>query len=82
MKKLGSLILGIGLMVVSVGIADNSKFEDHKARALKRVDEHMAKLQEHKVCISSAKDHEAMKACHEKMKQWWQEKSKDHHEGK
>jgi hypothetical protein len=82
MKKLGSLILGIGLLVVSLGFADDSKFEAHKAKALKRVEEHIAKLQEQKGCISSAKDHEAMKACHEKMKQWWEEKSKEHHEGK
>jgi hypothetical protein len=82
MKKLGSLILGVGLLVASNGIAKNTIFDEHKATELKRVTEHIAKLQEHKTCVTNAQEIEALKACHEKMKKWWQEKSKEHHEGK
>ncbi len=47
---------------------DPGKFEDLKKNALAKIDERIAKLQEHKACVSAAADGEALKACHAKMK--------------
>lgn len=54
------------------------KFDEHKARALKRVEERMAKMTEHKNCMAAATSKEAMKACHEKMKDWMKAQNKEH----
>ena len=41
-------------------------FDQRKAEVLKKLDEQMSSLQEAKVCIQAAKNHDDMKACREK----------------
>ncbi len=62
----------------------NAKFEDVKAKMVTHIDERIAKMNEHKSCVSAAADKEALKACREKMKEYredmkekWQEKKKE-----
>lgn len=39
------------------------KFQEHKARALENIQARQSKLNEHKSCIESAADNEALKQC-------------------
>lgn len=73
------LVLASLFMMGSVAFADHHEgkmgenFETHKQEALKRIDERLAKLQEHKTCVTAAANGDAMKACHEKMKAFREE---------
>lgn len=61
--------------------ADEMNFESHKAEVLKNIDERMAKLAEHKACVSASTEPKAMKECREKMKEWMKaerEERKEH----
>ncbi len=51
--------------------------ETHKAEALKHIDERIAKLGEHKTCVSAAKDNEGLKKCHEAMKEFREDKREE-----
>lgn len=57
---------------------DNSVFEARKAEALKEIDQHISKLNEHKTCVSNAKDKESLKTCHEAMKDFRQDRRMEH----
>ena len=54
------------------------KFEEKKAEKLAEIDKHIAKMQEHRSCVASAADHDAMKKCHEAMKAFHDEMRKEH----
>ncbi len=41
-------------------------FEQIKAETLKRIDGRIARNQEEKTCVQAAKNHEDLKACHDK----------------
>ncbi len=60
----------------SSGAGDN--FEKHKAAAMEHVDKRLAALQEHKSCVTSAKDMAGMKACQAKMKDFRMDMREDH----
>jgi len=84
MKNTFSL-LAVYLVVSSLGCArsfadegNSANFEKHKAEVVKEIDERTQKLQEHKTCISSAANHDALKACHSKMKEWRQSERAEH----
>lgn len=57
---------------------DTAQFATRKTEILKQIDERISKMQEHKTCVSSANDREAMKACHEKMKQYRMSEREEH----
>jgi len=90
MKQLVAGLVALTFLNTASLLADDKskegKFEEHKAHALKRVEERMAKMTEHKNCIAAATNHEGMKACHERMKEWMKSQMKEHkghdeHEG-
>lgn len=61
--------------------------EARKAEMLKNIDERIAKLNEHKTCVSAAPNKEALKKCHESMKEFrndqkeqWKEKREERKE--
>ena len=62
-----SLITGL-LGTQVFGETDN--FQEGKTKAIRKVEERMAKLGEMKTCIESATDWKAIKACHDTMKAW------------
>lgn len=53
---------------------DGKDFGTHKAEVLKHLDEKIAKLNEHKTCVTAAADKDAFKKCHESMKEFRHEK--------
>jgi hypothetical protein len=57
------------------GEAENksAKFEELKSNMLQNIDLRISKLTEHKSCVSAASDKDALKNCHEKMKEFRQE---------
>lgn len=80
---IGALIFGAQAGADHHEAADGKNFETHKAEALKRIDEHLAKMNEHKTCVSAAADKEALKKCHEAMREFHQgmkEEMKEMHE--
>lgn len=73
------------LIVRAPLLADQENFESHKAEVLKNIDERMAKLVEHKACVSAATEPQAMKTCRDKMKEWMKaerEERKSHRKDK
>lgn len=38
-------------------------FKEHQAEVLKKIDEHLARLQAARNCVASAQDHAALRAC-------------------
>lgn len=56
---------------------DGKGFEAHKAEALKGIDDRLAKLNEHKTCVTAAADKEAFKKCHESMKEFRHDKKEE-----
>src|SRR5688572_17411034 len=58
------------LVLLALPAFADPKFEENKARALTEIDEHLSKMQEHKTCVSGASDKDALKACHNAMKEW------------
>ena len=59
---IASLVFGTSALAVA---ADNPKFNEHKQKVLKEMDEELAAIQAAKSCFSAANDHNAMKMCHE-----------------
>jgi hypothetical protein len=58
--------------------AAGDNLETHKAEMLKEIDEHIAKMQEHKSCVTAATTKEAMMACRDKMKDYRQGERTEH----
>lgn len=58
----------LGLMVSAH--AEEADFGKFKAERLANLDERIQKMQEHRGCINSAQDKEALKACRGQMKEW------------
>ena len=63
---------------------EGKSFEEHKTMMTQKIDKKIANLNEAKTCVQGAKDKEALKACHEKMreqkkemKKEWKDKKKD-----
>lgn len=79
------IILGTFVLIQLAGSTslmaeDGKKFEEHKVKALQRVEAHLARLSEHRNCIASANKKEDLKACHEKMKAWRDANRQEHEE--
>ncbi len=68
--KLVSMFIVLCAFSLEVRADEGANFATHKSEMLANIEERIAKLQEHKSCVSSANDKEAMKACREKMKDW------------
>lgn len=74
MKLFNQVILASALLVGASAFADHhdemagKTFEERKASMSKNADEHIAFLNEHKTCVTSAADDAALKACGEKMR--------------
>lgn len=80
MKKI--LLMSLCLVSLSAFSDDDMKddgkpFEEKKAMMLTKIDERIAKMNEHKSCVQAAADKEAMKACHQKMKEHRKEMKED-----
>lgn len=76
MKLLIALIIALPLMVFADHHEEGGKgksFSERKAHAVKKVDERISRLQEHKSCIQGAADKKAMKACRDKQKEYRKE---------
>lgn len=58
------------VLVTGLFAEEGKTFEEHKAKMLQRVEQHIGRLTEHKSCVSAATKKEDLKACHEKMKAW------------
>jgi hypothetical protein len=70
-----ALLLALALSVTApASRAEEGDFETHKTEILKHLDEHIAKLQEHRGCISGASSKEALMKCRESMKDYRFEK--------
>ncbi len=78
------------LLFSGVALAENGEkraenFEAMKAERLKHIDARISKMQEHRSCVASASQGDAMKACHESMKAFREsehEHMKEHREGR
>ncbi len=68
--KLRILLIALCVFSVESRAEEGANFAAHKAEMLANIDERIAKMQEHKGCVSAANDKEAMKACRAKMKDW------------
>jgi hypothetical protein len=71
-----AVVFGLSTWAFAEGPGD--KFEEHKKQALENVDKRIKALQDHKSCISSAKDHKGMELCHEKMKEFHMDMREEH----
>jgi ribosomal protein L12E/L44/L45/RPP1/RPP2 len=69
-------LMGLFLFALPA-FAEGPNFETFKAEAIKNIDERIGKMQEHKACVSSAANKDAMKACREKMKDWREEEKEE-----
>ena len=77
MKKIEFLLIVSFLFFGLSGFANDEKFETHKAEALKRIEERMAKLTEHRSCVSGSTSRDQLKACREKMRDWLKEQKEE-----
>ncbi len=79
-----ALLLALVFCFAPIARADEKEgnFETHKAEMLKNIDEHIAKLQEHRTCVSSAASGDALKACRETMKEYRFDKKMEHMENR
>ena len=65
----------VALCLASLSVfADEDKMEgksidEKKAMIVSKIDERIAKMNEHKSCVQGAADETALKACHQKMKE-------------
>lgn len=72
--QVASVVRGLMALAVVAGFsggvlaAPGPKFEEHKSRILSDIDQRIAKMQEHRSCVSGAADQDAMKKCHDAMK--------------
>lgn len=60
-----SQVLGLNVVQADPHAEKGAKFEERKQKWVVELDEKIKALQEVKTCVSAAKDHEGMKACHE-----------------
>ena len=51
-------------------IAHATNFDERKSEVLKEIDERIAKMQEHRGCVSAATDPAAMEKCRESMREF------------
>lgn len=73
------LIAFIALNAIPAFAEDNAAgFAEHKTKVLAEVDQRIAKMQEHRTCINSATTPDAMKACHEKMREFHEGQRMEH----
>ena len=73
MKKQTLLMLTLASILVTAPLAraedkKGEHFEEHKKQAIASFDARIAALNEAKSCASAASTHEALEACHEKLK--------------
>ena len=84
--QLKSIARGLMALVVVAGFSGGvmagpgQKFEEHKAKILSEIDQHIAKMQEHRSCVAGASDHDAIKKCHETMKAFHEVERQKHAE--
>ena len=69
-KMIGLLVMVLGGVSFNIAHASEMTFEQRKAEALKRVDERIKMMQQHRDCMEKTVDTEAFKKCHETMRNW------------
>lgn len=74
------LMLAFALSLSGSALAAEQDFEKHKQEAMANLDERIQKLNELKGCVSAAADKDALKVCHEKMKEWRHAEHAEHME--
>jgi hypothetical protein len=91
MKNLNRIALMVGGVVALAGLTSSSAraegqksgedkkaaFESRKAERLSHMDQRIQKMQEHRSCVAAAADGDAMKKCHESMKEFMEEKRQE-----
>lgn len=75
-------LLFLSLIWVSLAIADDGDFATRKSEMLKHIDERIQKMTEHKNCVSAAADKDALKKCHESMREHRRGEMKERREGR
>lgn len=81
MTKTKTIFLILPALFLSISLWGKEEgFEKRKAEALKRIEERMAKLTEHRNCVSTSTAQEQLKACREKMRDWLQDLKEDRRE--
>ena len=78
-NRIASAVLFSALITIA-SLADDAEFVEHKNRALKRLEDRMAKLAEHKACIEKSAERKALRACHEAMEAWHDTQRKERRE--
>ena len=68
---------GIVLMSGSATFAQGPDFEKRKAEHLAEIDQRIQKMQEHRNCVSSATNHEALRKCRDSMREWHKEERQE-----
>ena len=74
------MITKIIILMVAMAFGDDGDFSKHKAEMLGHIEEKIQKMQEHKTCISGASDKDALKKCHESMRDWHKSERREHRE--
>lgn len=73
-----SLLLGSILSTAADDEKRTAEFQNRKTEILKEADEHIAKAQEHRNCVSAASDPEAMRKCREARHAYRKEERSEH----
>lgn len=78
MTKTKTLFLILpALFLGTLSLGNEESFETRKAEALKRIEERLAKLTEHRNCVANSNSREQLKACHEKIRRGLQSQKED-----
>jgi alpha-D-ribose 1-methylphosphonate 5-triphosphate synthase subunit PhnG len=89
MKFLGSSTSGVlFLSFVMMGanattsFSQDNGFEKRKAEHLAEIDQHLQKMQEHRSCVNSATNIDALKKCRDEMHEWRKNERAEHRDNK
>ncbi len=72
-----TVFLALALFTLSPAFAAED-MAAHKQEALSEIDQRIAKLQEHKACVSAAETKDAMMQCRHAMKEWHKGERAEH----
>ena len=76
---LSSVILGTS---ATTSFSQDNDFEKRKAQHLAEIDQHLQKMQEHRNCLNSATNIEALKKCRDEMHDWRKNERTEHLDNK
>ena len=78
--KLSLVFACLSLSLGSLALAVQSKpsFDEMKSKMSTEIDQRIQKLQEHKACVTAATNGDALKACHQSMKEWRESEHAQH----